>query len=94
MTGPELLLMNILITNLSTNIIVSDLMQLFAVYGEVSYAAIVRDKRSGRSKGNAFLEMPSDAQAEQAIRALNGKEVDGKKISVQQIEYRAGEFNN
>lgn len=86
--------MNILISNLSTNVISSDLVQLFSVYGEVSYAAIIRDKKSGRSKGSAFLEMPHEAEAEQAIVALNRTLLDGKKITVQEIVYKPGEFNN
>ena len=69
--------MNILVSNLSANIIISDLEQLFSVYGRVSYANIVRDKKSGRSKGTAFLEMPNEAEGEQAILALNHQVVDG-----------------
>jgi len=86
--------MNILVSNLSTHIIVSDLVQLFSVYGKVSYAAIVRDKTSGRSKGTAFLEMPSEAEGEQAILALHQCLLDGKQIIVQEIGYKPGEFNN
>lgn len=86
--------MNILVSNLSANIIGNDLVQLFSLYGEVSYAAVVRDKKSGRSKGNAFLEMPHEAEAEQAIVALNETLLDGKKITVQEIVYKPGEFNN
>ena len=86
--------MNILVTNLSANIISDDLSQLFSVYGEVSFVAVVRDKKSGRSKGSAFVEMPLEAQAEQAILALHYKELDGQKITVQEIKYKAGEFNN
>jgi len=86
--------MNILVSNLSANIISNDLVELFSVYGEVSYAAVVRDKKSGRSKGNAFLEMPHENEGEQAILALNHLLLDGKEIEVQEIIYKAGEFNN
>jgi RNA recognition motif-containing protein len=86
--------MNILVSNVSENIIRNDLLELFAVYGEVSYAAIVRDKKSGRSKGTAFLEMPNEAEGEQAIIALNHLLLDGKEIIVQEIVYKPGEFNN
>jgi RNA recognition motif-containing protein len=86
--------MNILVSNLSANIIANDLVQLFSVYGAVSYAAIVRDKKSGRSKGNAFLEMPHEAEGEQAISALNHSLLDGKEITVQEVIYKPGEFNN
>lgn len=86
--------MYILISNLSINVINNDLVQLFSTYGEVSFSVVVRDKNSGRSKGRAFLEMPYEAQGQQAISALNGAWLDGKELSVQKIENKAGEFNN
>ncbi|MDQ3279658.1 MAG: RNA-binding protein [Bacteroidota bacterium] len=86
--------MHILVSNLSKNIINDDLVQLFSTYGEVSFSAVVRDKTNGRSKGRAFIEMPYEAQGEQAITALNGTSLDGSRISVQKIESKAGEFNN
>jgi RNA recognition motif-containing protein len=86
--------MNIHIANLSVNVIDSDLVRLFSVYGVVDFVVIVRDKKSGRSKGNAFLEMPFNAQGEQAIRALHESDVDGLKISVHEIEYKAGDCKN
>jgi RNA recognition motif-containing protein len=86
--------MHILVSNLSVNIINDDLIKLFSPYGEVSFSAVVRDKRNGRSKGRAFIEMPYEAEGEQAISALNGTEIDGTEISVQKIESKAGEFNN
>lgn len=86
--------MNILVSNLSESINNSDLVSLFSAFGAVSYAAIVREKASGRSKGTAFLEMPFEAQAEQAIAALHASFLDGKRIFVQEIIYKAGEFNN
>lgn len=86
--------MNLRVTNLSLNIVEGDLKKLFSVYGEVGFVIIVRDKINGRSRGNAFVEMPVQAQAEQAIFALHQSEIDGKKISVEEIEYKAGEFNN
>lgn len=89
-----LLCMNILVLNLSENIIRDDLLQIFRVYGEVSYVVIVRDEKTGRSKGSAFIEMPREAEGEQAIAALNRLMLDGREITVQQITYEAGEFNN
>lgn len=86
--------MHLLVSNLSTHIINDDLIQLFSTYGEVSFSAIVRDKKNGRSKGRAFIEMPYEAQAHQAIAALNGTLLDGKEMTVQKIESKAGEFNN
>jgi RNA recognition motif-containing protein len=86
--------MNILVSNLSANINSNDLVQLFATYGQVSFAVIVRDAKSGRSKGDAFLEMPNEAEAEQAISALNHQLLDGREMVVQEIAYKPGEFNN
>jgi RNA recognition motif-containing protein len=74
--------MNIYAGNLSWNLKDQDLSNLFATYGEVSSAKIVNDKFSGRSKGFGFVEMPNDAEANAAIAALNGSEVDGRAIVV------------
>lgn len=86
--------MNIHVANLSENIIENDLIKLFAAFGQVGFVVIVRDKVNGRSKGNAFVEMPQQSQGEQAILALNQMEIDGQSISVREIQYEAGEFNN
>ena len=86
--------MNLHVSNLSTNIIEEDLRRLFSVYGEVGFVVIMRDRRNGRSKGNAFVEMPVQAQGEQAISALDHCRIDGQEVSVREIEYTAGEFNN
>lgn len=85
--------MNIHVDNLSLNIIEDDLQKLFAAYGSVVSVIIVRSN-NGRSKGAAFIDMPVHAQGKQAIAALNNMELDGKRITVHQIEYRPGEFNN
>ncbi|MBN8862164.1 MAG: RNA-binding protein [Sphingobacteriales bacterium] len=74
--------MNIYVGNLSWNLKDQDLMNLFASHGEVSSAKIVQDKFTNRSKGFGFVEMPNDDQAQAAIAALNGTEVDGRNIVV------------
>jgi RNA recognition motif-containing protein len=74
--------MNIYAGNLSWNLKDQDLQNLFATHGEVSSAKIVTDKFTGRSKGFGFVEMPNDDQANAAIAALNGTEVDGRSIVV------------
>jgi RNA recognition motif-containing protein len=74
--------MNIYAGNLSWNLKDQDLQNLFAQYGEVTSAKIVNDKFSGRSKGFGFVEMASDEQGNAAIAALNGTEVDGRAIVV------------
>jgi RNA recognition motif-containing protein len=74
--------MNIYAGNLSWNLKDQDLQNLFAQYGEVTSAKIVNDKFSGRSKGFGFVEMANDEQGNAAIAALNGTEVDGRAIVV------------
>jgi RNA recognition motif-containing protein len=74
--------MNIYVGNLSWNLKDQDLSNLFASHGEVTSAKIVTDKFTGRSKGFGFVEMANDDQAQAAIAALNGSEVDGRNIVV------------
>ncbi|MCG2614207.1 RNA-binding protein [Terrimonas sp. NA20] len=74
--------MNIYVGNLSWNLKDQDLLNLFASHGEVGTAKIVLDKFTNRSKGFGFVEMPNDDQAQAAINALNGTEVDGRNIVV------------
>lgn len=74
--------MNIYAGNLSWNLKDQDLQNLFAPHGEVGTAKIITDKFTGRSKGFGFVEMPNDDQANAAIAALNGTEVDGRNIVV------------
>ncbi len=74
--------MNIYVGNLSWNLKDQDLSNLFSSHGEVISAKIVTDKFTGRSKGFGFVEMSNDDQAQAAISALNGSEVDGRNIVV------------
>ncbi len=74
--------MNIYVGNLSWNLKDQDLSNLFASHGEVVSAKIVLDKFTNRSKGIGFVEMANDDQAQAAIAALNGTEVDGRNIVV------------
>lgn len=54
----------------------------FEKFGTVSSVRIITDKRSGKSKGYGFVDMPNDEEAKKAIEALNGAEIDGRKIGV------------
>lgn len=74
--------MNIYVGNLSWNLKDQDLQNLFASHGEVTSAKIVLDKFTNRSKGFGFVEMSNDDEAQSAITALNGTEVDGRNIVV------------
>jgi hypothetical protein len=78
----KFLKMNIYVGNLSWNLKDQDLSNLFASHGEVVSAKIVTDKFTNRSKGFGFVEMANDDQAQAAITALNGSEVDGRNIVV------------
>ena len=80
--------MNLYIGNLSWSISEPELQQTFEAYGEVSSCKIVKDKMTNRSKGFAFVEMPNDDEANAAISALNGKDVKGRNISVNEARPR------
>jgi RNA recognition motif-containing protein len=80
--------MNIYVGNLSYTITEDELKQVFAEFGEVSSASIITDKYSGRSKGFGFVEMPTQAEAEAAIRSLDGKSVKGRNLKVNQARPR------
>jgi RNA recognition motif-containing protein len=74
--------MNIYVSNLSYNTVTESLQQLFAGYGEVTSANIITDRETGRSRGFGFVEMPNDAEAQNAIDKLNETEFEGKTIIV------------
>ena len=64
------------------------LRRLFAEIGEVTEATVVEDKYSGQSKGFGFVEMPDAGQAQAAIQKLNGAQVDGRSLSVNEARPR------
>src|SRR5436190_24252730 len=68
--------------NLAYSVRDDDLQQQFAAFGTVTSAQVIMDRDTGRSKGFGFVEMGSDAEAQAAISALNGKEVDGRALTV------------
>jgi RNA recognition motif-containing protein len=82
--------MNIYVGNLSWNLKDQDLADLFTPYGEVTTAKIVMDKFTQRSKGFGFVEMPNDEQAQAAIAQLNGSEVDGRNLVVNESRPKEG----
>lgn len=82
--------MNIYVGNLSWNLKDQDLAGLFTPYGEVSSAKIVMDKFTNRSKGFGFVEMANDEQAQAAINELNGAEVDGRNLVVNESRPKEG----
>lgn len=80
--------MNIYVGNLSWSMTDEDLNSLFAEYGTVSSAKILKDKMSGRSKGFGFVEMEDDEAAKSAIANLNETEIQGRKLIVNESQPR------
>ena len=81
--------MNIYVGNLSHDASTEDLRQAFEAYGEVSSANIIKDKYSGQPRGFGFVEMPNKAEAQKAIENLNGKDLLGQQINVNEARPRA-----
>jgi RNA recognition motif-containing protein len=76
--------------NLAYGIGSSDLQRLFAAHGSVRSAEVITDRATGRSKGFGFVEMGSDQEAQAAIAALNGKEIEGRSITVNEARPKEG----
>tara|TARA_B100000686_G_scaffold256007_1_gene267570 strand:+ start:321 stop:581 length:261 start_codon:yes stop_codon:yes gene_type:complete len=80
--------MKIYVGNLSWNADESDLRDAFSAHGEVTSVQIITDRESGRSRGFAFVEMANDAEAKDAISAVNNKEIDGRQVKVNEAKPR------
>ena len=76
--------------NLAYSIRSSDLERLFAAYGAVRSAEVIMDRSTGQSKGFGFVEMGSDQEAKAAIVALNGKQMEGRPITVNEARPKEG----
>ncbi len=74
--------------NLSYGTSSSDLQALFAAHGSVQSAEVIMDRETNRSKGFGFVEMGSDQEAQAAIQALSGKEVEGRALTVNEAKPR------
>jgi RNA recognition motif-containing protein len=73
---------NIFVGNLSYEVTEEDLRSTFEQYGEVSSAAVIMDRATGRSRGFGFVEMPDKAAAQSAIQALHLQELKGRAMTV------------
>jgi RNA recognition motif-containing protein len=85
--------MKIYVGNLPFKSTEADIEQMFSEHGQVDNVSIVLDRQTGRSRGFAFAEMKNDDEARAAIEALNGKEIDGRALTVNEArprESRAG----
>jgi RNA recognition motif-containing protein len=80
---------NIYVGNLAREVTEGDLRDTFQPFGQVGAVTIIRDKFSGESRGFGFVEMPSRAEAQSAITGLNGKELKGRPLTVNEARPRA-----
>ncbi len=80
--------MKIYVGNLSYEVTEQDLRQALEEFGQVESVTIIKDKYSGQSKGFGFVEMASKAEAQSAIESLNGKELKGRVLNVNEARPR------
>jgi RNA recognition motif-containing protein len=80
--------MNIYVGNLSFSVTEADLRDAFSAYGAVQTSSVIKDKFSGESRGFGFVEMPSAEEAQKAIAALNGKDLKGRTLTVNEAKPR------
>ncbi len=81
--------MNIYVGNLAFTVSEEDLKKAFEAFGQVASANVIRDQYSNQSKGFGFVEMPASSEAQAAISALNGKELNGRTLTVNEAKPRA-----
>lgn len=77
------------VSNLSFHTSDDDLKKLFEQFGAVSSAKVITDRETGRSRGFGFVEMDSTDEAQKAMKGLNGKEVEGRAMSVSEAREKA-----
>ena len=80
--------MNIYVGNLSYDLTEKELEELFAEFGSVTAARIITDRTTGRSKGFGFIEMDNKAEGEEAIKQLDGKEMNERPLKVNEARPR------
>jgi len=80
--------MNIYVGNLARDVTDSDLKQAFEAFGQVASASIITDRFSGESRGFGFVEMPGKAEGQAAIDGLNGKDLKGRTLNVNEARPR------
>jgi RNA recognition motif-containing protein len=80
--------MNIYVGNLSWEVTQEDLKEAFEAHGQVASANLITDKYTGKSRGFGFVEMPVEEEARAAMSALNGKDLKGREINVNEARPR------
>jgi RNA recognition motif-containing protein len=83
--------MNIYVGNLSYTVTEEDLQKAFEAFGQVASISIIRDKFSNQSKGFGFVEMPVKEEAQAAVEGMNGKELKGRTMNVNEARPRTEE---
>jgi len=86
MKGCKLMGRKLYVGNLSFDTTDQILQDTFSAYGEVTSAIVIMDRESGRSKGFGFVEFAQDADAKKAMEEMNGKEVDGRSLKVDEAK--------
>jgi RNA recognition motif-containing protein len=86
--------MNIYVGNLSFDTTEDELQNAFSAYGAVTSVAIIKDKFSGQSRGFGFVEMSNNAEAKKAIEALNGTQLRGRALNVNEARPREERNDN
>lgn len=81
------------VSNLSFHTSEEDLKTLFGAYGAVASAKVINDRETGRSRGFGFVEMNTDDEANSAIKGLNGKDIEGRALSVSVAREKAPRSN-
>ncbi len=81
--------MNIYVGNLSYEVTEEDLKEAFGAFGEVGTVKVIKDNYTGRSKGFGFVEMPDKSEAQSAIEGLNGKDLKGRSLNVNEARPRS-----
>ena len=81
--------MNIYVGNLSREVTEDDLREAFEEFGQVASVTLIKDKFSGESRGFGFVEMPAKAEAQSSINGLNGKELKGRTLNVNEARPRS-----
>ncbi len=81
--------MNIYVGNLSHETTDDDLRQAFEAFGQVESATVIKDRFSGESRGFGFVEMPSKTEAQTAIEQMNGKDLNGRAVNVNEARPKA-----
>ncbi|MGD9109828.1 MAG: RNA-binding protein [Phycisphaerales bacterium] len=80
--------MNIYVGNLSRDVTDDDLRQAFGAFGQVETVNIIKDKFSGESRGFGFVEMPTKSEADEAITGMNGQDLKGRALNVNEARPR------